>query len=168
MKKKRLDRLRFRDLDKEHQRLLGRKSTLQKMVDRRMGELQPLLTQVRKLRKELEPIENELELVKKRVREVVDENIFTPRITIVHKLILKKYPFYYGKIFFGDKSKDKQILKKVSEMILKDLIKRNSELVEKGKSPIFIDEKSKEREYRLRLRDWILDWWREEGILRKP
>lgn len=163
--KNRLDKLKFRDLDKEHKKLLGRKSTLQRMVDKRKEILKPLLLEVRKLRKELEPIENELELVKQRVREVVDENIFTPRITIVHKVILKKYPFYYGKIFFGDKSKDKQIPKKEEERISKEMEKRNMELIEKGKSPLFTDVKSKEKELRLRLRDWVLDWWRDEGIL---
>jgi len=167
MKKNKINRLRFRDLDKEHQRLLGRKSTLQRMVDRRMEELQPLLTQVKKLRKELEPIEEELELVKKRVREVVDENIFTPRITIVHKILQKKYPFYYGKIFFGENSKDKQIPKKEEKRIMIEMEKRNREYTDRGKSPIFTDESSKEKELRIRLRDWVLDWWRDEGILIK-
>jgi hypothetical protein len=167
MKKVKSDRLRFRDLDKEHQRLLGRKSTLTKMVDRRMVKLKPLLKKVQELRKELEPIESELELIQKRVREVVDENLYTPRITIVHKVIQKKYPFYYGKIFFGDKSKDKQIPKREEVKIYGELEKRNEELIQKGKSPLYKDIKSKEKEFRNRLRDWVLDWWRDEGILMK-
>ena len=51
----------FKDLDKEHQRLLGRERRLIGMIENRMDKLKPHLTIVNKLRKELEPIEDELE-----------------------------------------------------------------------------------------------------------
>ena len=54
----------FKDLDKEHQRLLGRERTLMRMINDRMVKLKPHLKIVNKFRKELEPLEDELEELK--------------------------------------------------------------------------------------------------------
>ena len=42
----------FKDLDKEHQRLLGRERTLMRMINDRMEKLKPHLKIVNKFRKE--------------------------------------------------------------------------------------------------------------------
>ena len=105
----------FKNLDKEHQRLLGRERTLMRMIDDRMVKLKPHLKIVNKLRKELEPIEDELEGLKIKIKGIVDENLFTPKITIIRKTLLKKYTYYYGRITFSEKRKDIQIPKRIVE-----------------------------------------------------
>ena len=105
----------FKDLDKDHQRLLGRERRLLNMINDRMVKLKPHLTIVNKLRKELEPIEDELEGLKVKIKGIVDENLFTPKITIIRKTLLKRYSYYYGRITFSENRKDIQIPKKVVE-----------------------------------------------------
>lgn len=158
---------RFKDLDKEHKRLLGRERTLLRMIDNRMGKLKPHLNIVNKLRKELEPLENELEEMKVIIKGIVDDNLFTPKITIIRKTLLKKYSYYYGRITFSEKRKDIQIPKKVVEREIRILEERNQDRIYRLKEPIYKTDNDKELELKVRLKGWVLEWWMDEGILKK-
>ena len=157
----------FKDLDKDHQRLLGRERRLISMIENRMDKLKPHLTIVNKLRKELEPIEDELEGLKIKIKGIVDENLFTPKITIIRKTLLKKYTYYYGRITFSEKRKDIQIPKKVVEKEIKILEDRNNDRIINDKEPIYNTDNVKEVELKVRLKGWVLEWWMDEGILKK-
>ena len=157
----------FKDLDKEHQRLLGRERRLIGMINDRMDKLKPHLKIVNKFRKELEPLEDELEGLKIKIKSVVDENLFTPKITIIRKTLLKKYSYYYGRITFSEKRKDIQIPKKVVEKEIKILEGRNNDRIINEKEPIYNTDNEKEVELKVRLKGWVLEWWMDEGILKK-
>ena len=157
----------FKDLDKEHQRLLGRERRLLNMINDRMVKLKPHLTIVNKLRKELEPIEDELEGLKVKIKGIVDENLFTPKITIIRKTLLKRYSYYYGRITFSENRKDIQIPKKVVEKTKRDIILINDDRKKVGKEPIFNNDIEEEIQLKIRLEIWVLDWWMEVGILKK-
>ena len=157
----------FKDLDKEHQRLLGRERTLMRMINDRMEKLKPHLKIVNKFRKELEPIEDELEGLKIKIKSVVDENLFTPKITIIRKTLLKKYSYYYGRITFSEKRKDVQIPKKVVEKEIKILEGRNNDRIINEKEPIYNTDNEKQVELKVRLKGLVLEWWMDEGILKK-
>jgi len=157
----------FKDLDKDHQRLLGRERRLMNMIDDRMVKLKPHLKIVNKLRKELEPIEDELEGLKIKIKDVVDENLFTPKITIIRKTLLKKYTYYYGRITFSEKRKDIQIPKRIVEKTKKDIIQINEDRKKVGKELLFNNDIEKETQLKGRLEIWVLDWWMEIGILKK-
>jgi hypothetical protein len=157
----------FKDLDKEHQRLLGRERRLIKMIENRMDKLKPHLTIVKKLRKELEPIEDELEGLKNKIKDIVDENLFTPKITIIRKTLLKKYTYYYGRITFSEKRKDIQIPKRIVENTKKDIIQINEDRKKVGKELLFNNDIEEETQLKIRLELWVLDWWMEIGILKK-
>jgi hypothetical protein len=157
----------FKDLDKDHQRLLGRERRLIRMIENRMDKLKPHLTIVNKLRKELEPIEDELEGLKIKIKDIVDENLFTPKITIIKKNLLKKYTYYYGRITFSEKRKDIQIPKRVVEKTKKDIIQINENRKKIGKEPLFNNEIEEETQLKVRLELWVLDWWMDKGILKK-
>ncbi len=157
----------FKDLDKDHQRLLGRERRLIRMIENRMDKLKPHLTIINKLRKELEPIEDELEGLKIKIKDIVDENLFTPKITIIKKNLLKKYTYYYGRITFSEKRKDIQIPKRVVEKTKKDIIQINENRKKIGKEPLFNNEIEEETQLKVRLELWVLDWWMDKGILKK-
>lgn len=157
----------FKDLDKEHQRLLGRERRLIKMIENRMDKLKPHLTIINKLRKELEPIEDELEGLKIKIKDIVDENLFTPKITIIRKTLLMKYTYYYGRITFSEKRKDIQIPKRIVKNTKKDIIQINEERKKVGKELLFNNDKEEETQLKIRLELWVLDWWMEIGILKK-
>lgn len=157
----------FKDLDKNHQRLLGRERRLIRMIENRMDKLKPHLTIVKKLRKELEPIEDELEGLKIKIKDIVDENLFTPKITIIRKTLLKKYTYYYGRITFSEKRKDVQIPKRIVEKSKIDIIQINEGRKKLGKEPLFNNDIEEETQLKVRLESWVLDWWIDEGILRK-
>ena len=157
----------FKDLDKDHQRLLGRERRLIGMINDRMVKLKPHLTIVNKLRKELEPIEDELESLKIKIKDIVDENLFTPKITIIRKTLLKKYTYYYGRITFSEKRKDIQIPKRIVEKTKKDIIQTNEDRKKVGKELLFNNDIKEETQLKIRLELWVLDWWMEIGILKK-
>ena len=159
--------IKFKNLDKDHQRLLGRERRLNRMIENRMGKLKPHLTIVNKLRKELEPIEDELEGLKIKIKDIVDENLFTPKITIIRKTLLKKYTYYYGRITFSEKRKDIQIPKRIVEKTKKDIIQINKDRKKVGKELLFNNEIEEETQLKVRLELWVLDWWMEVGILKK-
>jgi hypothetical protein len=157
----------FKDLDKEHQRLLGRERRLIGMIDVRMDKLKPYLKIVNKFRKELEPLEHELEELKVKIKGVVDENLFTPKITIIRKTLLKKYSYYYGRITFSEDRKDVQIPKRIVEKTKRDIIQINEDRKKVGKEPLFNNDLEEETQLKRRLEVWVLDWWMEVGILKK-
>ena len=157
----------FKDLDREYKWLLGRERRLLNMIDDRMVKLKPHLKIVNKFRKELEPIEDELEGLKIKIKSVVDENLFTPKITIIRKTLLKKYTYYYGRITFSEKRKDIQIPKRIVEKTKKDIIQINENRKKVGKEPLFNNDIEKETQLKERLGVWVLDWWMEIGILKK-
>ncbi len=157
----------FKDLDKDHQRLLGRERRLIRMIEIRMNKLKPHLTIVNKLRKELEPIEEVLEGLKIIIKDIVDENLFTPKITIIRKTLLKKYTYYYGRITFSEKRKDIQIPKRIVEKTKKDMIQINEDRKKVGKELLFNNDTEEETQLKVRLELWVLDWWMDIGILKK-
>lgn len=157
----------FKDLDREYKWLLGRERRLLNMINDRMVKLKPHLTIVNKLRKELEPIEDELEGLKVKIKGIVDENLFTPKITIIRKTLLKKYTYYYGRITFSEKRKDIQIPKRIEEKTKKDIIQINEDRMKVGKELLFNNDIEEETQLKVRLELWVLDWWMEIGILKK-
>jgi hypothetical protein len=157
----------FKDLDKDHQRLLGRERRLIRMIENRMDKLKPHLTIVNKLRKELEPIEDELEGLKIQIKDIVDENLFTPKITIIRKTLIKKYTYYYGRITFSEKRKDIQIPKRIVEKTKNDIIQINEDRKKVGKELLFNNDIEEEIQLKVRLELWVLDWWMDIGILKK-
>jgi hypothetical protein len=157
----------FKDLDREHKWLLGRERRLMNMIDDRMVKLKPHLKIVNKLRKELEPIEDELEGLKIKIKDVVDENLFTPKITIIRKTLLKKYTYYYGRITFSEKRKDIQIPKRIVEKTKINIIQINENRKKVGKEPLFNNDIEEETQLKRRLEVWVLDWWMEVGILKR-
>ena len=157
----------FKDLDREYKWLLGRERRLMNMIDDRMVKLKPRLKIVNKLRKELEPIEDELEGLKIKIKGIVDENLFTPKITIIRKTLLKKYTYYDGRITFSKDRKDVQIPKRIVDKEIKILEGRNYDRIINEKKPIYNTDNEKEFELKVRLKVWVLDWWMEVGILKK-
>jgi hypothetical protein len=157
----------FKNLDNDHQRLLGRERRLIRMIENRMDKLKPHLTIVNKLRKELEPIEDELEGLKIKIKGIVDENLFTPKITIIRKTLIKKYTYYYGRITFSEKRKDIQIPKRIVEKTKKDIIQTNEDRKKVGKELLFNNDIEEETQLKVMLGLWVLDWWMEIGILKK-
>jgi hypothetical protein len=157
----------FKDLDKEHQRLLGRERRLIRMIENRMDKLKPHLTIIKKLRKELEPLEDELEGLKIKIKGVVDENLFTPKITIIRKTLLNKYTYYYGRITFSDDRKDIQIPKRIVDKTKNDMIQINKDRMKVEKELLFNNDIDEEIQLKSRLKLWVLDWWMEIGILKK-
>lgn len=157
----------FKDLDREYKWLLGRERRLIRMIENRMVKLKPPLKIVNKLRKELEPIEDELEGLKIKIKGIIDENLFTPKITIIRKTLLKKYTYYYGRITFSEKRKDIQIPKRIVEKTKRDIIQINEDRKKVGKEPLFNNDIEEENQLKGRLEVWVLDWWMEVGILKK-
>ena len=164
---KKQNNTKFKDLDREHKWLLGRERRLIRMIENRMDKLKPHLTIVNKLRKELEPIEYELEGLKIQIKDIVDENLFTPKITIIRKTLIKKYTYYYGRITFSEKRKDIQIPKRIVEKTKNDIIQINEDRKKVGKELLFNNDIEEEIQLKVRLELWVLDWWMDIGILKK-
>lgn len=151
--------LKFKNLDREYKLLLGRKSTLTRMIEKRYKKLKPLLKEVKKLRNEVEPLEDELIILKSKIKEISIGERWEPSIVITKVKNVKGYNYLRGKIRFGNKEKVKMIPKKVELQILKE-IKKNPKYVN------ITDEGLKGILYGS-LNKWVLEWWRTEGILEK-
>ena len=119
---KRIKPTKFQKLEREHRQLLGEERTLQRMIEKRMLKLNPLLSEVKRIRKDLEPIEQNLEVVKKKIKDVIDNNIFSPKISIVRKVLYKKRTYYYGKITFS-KSQSRLAKESLRLRFLKDRLR---------------------------------------------
>jgi hypothetical protein len=167
--------IKFQKLNREHKQLLGRERTLQRMIEKRMGILNPLLIEVKRLRKDLEPIESELEVVKKKIKDVVDNGFFSPKISVVSKVLYKGKKYYYGRITFSKsylikngKKIENRKEKKIPEVEVENLIsivkKQNEDYVNRGKLPLFNNDIEFEKELKNRLKGWVLDWWFDYGV----
>jgi hypothetical protein len=149
----------FDTLEKDYKKLLGRKSTLVRMIEKRNNELLPLVKEVKKLRNEIEGFDEELESLKIKIKEISIGEKWEPPIVITKVKNVKGYDYLRGKIRFGNKEKVKMIPKKIELEFLKKI-----KIDPKNKN--ITDEELKRVLYGL-LRGWVLDWWRTEGILQK-
>jgi hypothetical protein len=149
----------FEKLDRDYKILLGRKSTLGRMIEKRKKKLQPLLLEVKSIREEIEKCEDELNSLKERIKEISIGERWVPPIVITKVKNVKGYDYLRGKIRFGNKEKVKMIPKKTELDFLKKI--KNEE-----KNKNITDEELKRVLYGL-LRGWVLDWWRKEGINEK-
>jgi hypothetical protein len=172
---KKIKSTKFQKLDREHRQLLGRERRLLKMIERRMEILNPHLLEVKRLRKELEPIEDELQLVKKKIKDVIDNNIFSPKVSVVKKYLYKDKTYYYGRITFsksyiikeGKKVENRKEIKVPEKEVEKSVLmvkKRNEDYLKRNKSPLYNSEEEFEKELKERLQGWVLDWWLDYGI----
>jgi hypothetical protein len=149
----------FDKLEKDYKQLLGRKSTLVRMIEKRSKELIPLLRDVKKLRNEIEGFEEELDSLKLKIKEISIGEKWEPPIVITKVKNVKGYDYLRGKIRFGNKEKVKMIPKKVE-------LKISKEIRQNPKNKLITDEQFKSILYLL-LKNWVLEWWRTEGILEK-
>jgi hypothetical protein len=146
-------------IDKNFKVFLGRKNTLLRMIEKRNDLLKPILLEEVKLKKEIEKFQKELNEINEKILEISQDQRWEPSIIIV-KCKVKGNPYYKGKIRFRkDKGREKvkMIPKKIELKIWKKVQDDN---------PNDTDEKL-EGVFKGRLRNWILDWWRKEGILEK-
>jgi len=155
----------YYQLERTYRQKLGRSNRLSKMIEIRNEQLRPLLDQVRILKKNLKPLEDELDILKKELKELIEVNDWSPSIIVTTTRISGKYPYYRGKIRFGDKEKIKMVPRKVENRIKRDLKSRNEKLLKNGKPEY--TEIEKDTFIRNHIKDWVLDWWREEGILKR-
>jgi hypothetical protein len=149
----------FENLDREYRQLLGRKSTLMRMIKRRNEMLAPLLKELNKLKDEIRPLEEELGSLKSKIKDIAIGEQWEPPIVITKVKNVKGYNYLRGKIRFSDKEKVKMIPKKIELQFLKE-IKINPKF--KGST----EEEIKGVLYG-KLTEWVLLWWREKGILEK-
>jgi vacuolar-type H+-ATPase subunit I/STV1 len=149
----------FDKLDKDYKKLLGRKSTLMRMIQKRNKELLPLVKEVKKLKNEIEGFEEELDSLKSKIKEISIGEKWEPPIVITKVKNIKGYDYLRGKIRFGNKEKVKMIPKKTELAFLKKIKSepKNKNITEKELKNVL---------YGL-LRRWVLEWWRTKGILEK-
>ena len=149
----------FENLDREYRQLLGRKSTLMRMIKRRNEMLAPLLKEVNKLKDEIRPLEEELGSLKFKIKDIAIGEQWEPPIVITKVKNVKGYNYLRGKIRFSDKEKVKMIPKKIELRFLKEIKinpKFNGSTEEEIKGVLYG-----------KLTEWVLLWWREKGILEK-
>lgn len=149
----------FDKLDKDYKKLLGRKSTLMRMIQKRNKELLPLVKEVKKLKNEIEGFEEELDSLKLKIKEISIGEKWEPPIVITKVKNIKGYDYLRGKIRFGNKEKVKMIPKKTELAFLK-------KIKSEPKNKNITEEELKNVLYGL-LRRWVLEWWRTKGILEK-
>lgn len=145
----------FNDLEIEYKRLMGRKSTLNKMITKRTTKIIDLQKQITELKNQIEPFELELTNLSTRIKDLSINEKWEPPIVINKTKNIKGYYYYRGKIRFGKKEKLKMIPRDVEIKISKEIRKKN-----------YSDEEYKSVLYK-KLRFWVLDWWRNEGVLLK-
>jgi DNA repair exonuclease SbcCD ATPase subunit len=149
----------FDNLEREYRQLLGRKSTLMRMIKRRNEMLAPLLKEVNKLKDEIKPLEEELGSLKSKIKGIAVGERWEPPIVITKVKNVKGYDYLRGKIRFGGKEKVKMIPKN-------EELKTIREIKSDVKNINITDEELKGVLYG-KLREWVLVWWREKGILEK-
>ena len=149
----------FDNLEREYRQLLGRKSTLMRMIKRRNEILAPLLKEVNKLKDEIKPLEEELGSLKSKIKGIAVGERWEPPIVITKVKNVKGYNYFRGKIRFGGKEKVKMIPKKDELTILR--------AIKSDEKHINITDDELKRVLYLKLKEWVLVWWREKGILEK-
>ena len=83
----------FDKLEKDYKQLLGRKSTLVRMIEKRNKELLPLVKEVKKLRNEIEGFEEELDSLKLKIKEISIGEKWEPPIVITKVKNVKGYDY---------------------------------------------------------------------------
>ena len=149
----------FDNLEREYRQLLGRKSTLMRMIKRRNEMLAPLLKEVNKLKDEIKPLEEELGSLKSKIKGIAVGERWEPPIVITKVKNVKGYHYLRGKIRFGGKEKVKMIPKKDELTILR--------AIKSDEKHINITDDELKRVLYLKLKEWVLVWWRDKGILEK-
>jgi hypothetical protein len=149
----------FDNLEREYRQLLGRKSTLMRMIKRRNEMLAPLLKEVNKLKEEIKPLEEELGSLKTKIKGIAVGEKWEPPIVITKVKNVKGYDYLRGKIRFGGKEKVKMIPKN-------EELKTIREIKSDVKNTNITDEELKRVLYG-KLKEWVLVWWRDKGILEK-
>ena len=149
----------FDKLERDYKQLLGRKSTLVRMIEKRNKELLPLVKEVKKLKNEIEGFEEELDSLKLKIKEISIGEKWEPPIVITKVKNIKGYDYLRGKVRFGNKEKVKMIPKKTELAFLK-------KIKSEPKNKNITEEELKNVLYGL-LRGWVLEWWRTKGILEK-
>ena len=149
----------FDNLEREYRQLLGRKSTLMRMIKRRNEMLAPLLKEVNKLKDEIKPLEEELGSLKSKIKGIAVGERWEPPIVITKVKNAKGYDYLRGKIRFGGKEKVKMIPKN-------EELKTIREIKSDVKNTNITDEELKRVLYG-KLKEWVLVWWRDKGILEK-
>jgi hypothetical protein len=154
--------IKFEDLekiDKSFKQLLGRKNTLMRMIEKRNELLKPILLEEVKLKKDIENLTKELKEINEKVLEISQDKKWEPNVVIV-RCKIKGNPYFKGKVRFRkDKRKEKvkMIPKKIELKIWKKVQDDNPNDTNEQLEGVF----------KGRLRNWVLDWWRKEGILEK-
>ena len=149
----------FDNLEREYRQLLGRKSTLMRMIKRRNEMLAPLMKEVNKLKDEIKPLEEELGSLKSKIKGIAVGERWEPPIVITKVKNVKGYDYLRGKIRFGGKEKVKMIPKN-------EELKTIREIKSDVKNINITDEELKRVLYG-KLKEWVLFWWRDKGILEK-
>ncbi len=149
----------FDNLEREYRQLLGRKSTLMRMIKRRNEMLAPLLKEVNKLKDEIKPLEEEMGSLKSKIKGIAVGERWEPPIVITKVKNVKGYDYLRGKIRFGGKEKVKMIPKN-------EELKTIREIKSDVKNTNITDEELKRVLYG-KLKEWVLVWWRDKGILEK-
>ena len=149
----------FDNLEREYRQLLGRKSTLMRMIKRRSEMLAPLLKEVNKLKDEIKPLDEELSSLKSKIKGIAVGERWEPPIVITKVKNIKGYDYLRGKIRFGGKEKVKMIPKN-------EELKTIREIKSDVKNINITDEELKRVLYG-KLKEWVLVWWRDKGILEK-
>ena len=155
----------FNDLNNQHKRLLGRKNTLIRMIEKRNVVIEEKKRELTKLKKEVKPFEDELDLIMKEIKVISVDEKFEPKIS-VHTTTKKGQTYLRCKISFGKGiPKQKQIPRKDEKLILEKL--EESKKTYKRKTGREMDENEINNIINEECIDWCLNWWREEGILKK-
>jgi len=149
----------FDNLEREYRQLLGRKSTLMRMIKRRNEMLAPLLKEINKLKDEIKPLEEELGSLKSKIKGIAVGERWEPPIVITKVKNVKGYDYLRGKIRFGGKEKVKMIPKN-------EELKTIREIKSDVKNTNITDKELKRVLYG-KLKEWVLVWWRDKGILEK-
>ena len=130
-----------------------------RMIKRRNEMLAPLLKEVNKLKDEIKPLEEELGSLKSKIKGIAVGERWEPPIVITKVKNIKGYDYLRGKIRFGGKEKVKMIPKKVELKTLRE--------IKSDEKNINITEEELRRVLYGKLKEWVLYWWRDEGILEK-
>ena len=149
----------FDNLEREYRQLLGRKSTLMRMIKRRNEMLAPLLKEVNKLKDEIKPLEEELGSLKSKIKGIAVVERWEPPIVITKVKNVKGYDYLRGKIRFGGKEKVKMIPKNEELKTIRE--------IKSDEKNINITEEELRRVLYGKLKEWVLVWWRDKGILEK-
>lgn len=155
----------FDDLKDQHKKLLGRKNTLLRMIEKRNVLIDDKRKELTKLKLEVKPFVDELDKIIKEIRFISVDEKFEPKIS-VHTTNKKSQTYIRCKISFGKGiPKQKQIPRNDEKLILEKLEnfkksykKKTGREMEEFEITNFINDE---------CIDWCLNWWREEGILLK-